>query len=1164
MRRIVPRLALVVLVLAVCAASVYPPQSNLRLGKDLSGGVSLVYSVQLGANESPEIVIPKIIDVLKNRVDPDGQSDVAMVRQGHDRIEITMPLPTARVKQLKAEYEAKLAKLAHGRVDPSALEVLMREPQERRQGEIARLGGGDAERESRLRTAAEASDAAHALRARLASARFELKSAQDSGATPERIGELTRAVDDLEARTAQAELAYDQARRAVLQSIPQPDELRRVLELSRKSRSLVDTGTGKVVQLPSPRQAALDRLRERYPGAVALIDEIEAAHAAYLKERRALDDPSDLKRLLAGAGVLDFRITVNPGSLSNEQELRRLLHERGPRTAVSDEARWFKINRIDGWYENLGQLQTLLANPSRYFLNQGYVVEDYDGEYYILCYTTEGSRLTRAEGDWAVEGAYEGKDELGRPAINFQMDPAGALKLAALTGRHINERMAILLDDQVYTAPSLRGKIGKSGQITGDFSTAERKYIIRTLAAGSLQAKLSPEPISESTLGPNLGLDNLRKGLYAGGVALAVISGFMIVYYFQCGAIAVFALLCNALMLVGVMALSRAAFTLPGIAGVILTFGMAVDANVLIYERMREEFERGADMRTAVRLGYGRAMSSIVDGNVTNLIVCVVLYFVGSSEIRGFAITLGVGVVTTLFSALVISRLIFDIFVERIRWKRTSMLPMAVPVIARALHPRVNWLRFRYFFWGLSACYVGLGLSMVFVQGREMLDTEFRGGTQVELQFKERDPGGDRVTLKRSDVVDRVNGIVRGLPEGSPLRDLRNALILPVNPRADGVTSDRFMVKTIVTDKEAVNEALVHAFADFVDVKPPLAFDGSGAEDVRRAPVYPVLSGNLGDDTDRPAYRNDVRDFIGGAAIILEHLDPPTDIEALRSRLDLMREQPEYADTLGRPRDVRVLASDAGGAVTAAVVLVRDPNLSRFDGEDRWNADVAEREWRLTRDALSRATTLASVQSYSPSIAATFQAQAVVAVVMSFLLIGIYIWVRFGTMAYSVAAIVPLLHDFLTAVGFVAVAELLYDWAPTSGLMRSLGIMPFKIDLNMVAAFLTIIGYSLNDSIIVMDRIRENRGKLPYANAEAINSAVNQTVSRTIITSGTTLLSTIVLYLYGGEGVRGFAYALTIGILTGTYSSIAITAPFVWSRRAMTEHLPDAAPQPAG
>jgi SecD/SecF fusion protein len=364
---------------------------------------------------------------------------------------------------------------------------------------------------------------------------------------------------------------------------------------------------------------------------------------------------------------LDFRITVDPGKLPNEAELREQLHKRGPRNAHGTDAAWFKINRIDGWYDNVKSLQALQADPVNYFRtygNPGYVVEEYDGEYWMLCYTSEGNRLTRAEGDWSVSGSYESHDEYGRPSIAFSMDAAGASKLGSLTGRHLQDRMAILLDDQVYTAPTLQGQISSSGQITGNFSTPERQYIIRTLSAGSLQAKLSSEPIGESTLGPELGADNLRAGFKTGVVTFSVVAVFMVVYYFESGLIAVIALAYNLLMVLAIMALNRSAFTLPGIAGIVLTFGQAIDSNVLIYERMREEFLAGADMKTAVRLGFSRAFSSIVDGNVANLIICVVLYYFGTQEIRGFAITLGIGVVTTLFTALVVSRLIFTIFVE--------------------------------------------------------------------------------------------------------------------------------------------------------------------------------------------------------------------------------------------------------------------------------------------------------------------------------------------------------------------------------------------------------------------------------------------------------------------------------------------------------------------
>ncbi len=235
--------------------------------------------------------------------------------------------------------------------------------------------------------------------------------------------------------------------------------------------------------------------------------------------------------------------------------------------------------------------------------------------------------------------------------------------------------------------------------------------------------------------------------------------------------------------------------------------------------------------------------------------------------------------------------------------------------------------------------------------------------------------------------------------------------------------------------------------------------------------------------------------------------------------------------------------------VRDAVILVADEDLNYFENESVWRADMQDLEWRLTRDALTEVTTLASVQSFSSIVASDFQGKAIVSVVLSLMLILIYIWVRFGNVRYSFAAIVALFHDVLTVVGLIALAEIIYDHESLQPVANSLLLEPFKIDLNLVAALLTIIGYSLNDTIIIMDRIRENRGKLSYASKEVVNLSINQTISRTIVTSGTTLLAVGILYIFGGEGVHGFAFALLMGVLIGTYSSVAVAAPLVWSRK---------------
>jgi SecD/SecF fusion protein len=625
-------------------------------------------------------------------------------------------------------------------------------------------------------------------------------------------------------------------------------------------------------------------------------------------------------------------------------------------------------------------------------------------------------------------------------------------------------------------------------------------------------------------------------------LSAALVAAFMIVYYFGFGAVAIVALLVNALLILGAMGMTRAAFTMPGIAGVILTFGMAVDSNVLIYERMREEFGRGADMKTAVRLGFEKALSAIVDGNVTNLIVCVVLYYTGTPEIRGFAITMGIGVVMTLFAALVVTRVVFELLI-RAGWKKGSMLPMAVPGLQRALTPNIDWMKYRYVFFAISAVYVTIGVGMMFYQGRKMLDNEFRGGTQVTLQFRDETPGKP-ITLTRSQVEERVFA----LADKPGLADLRFAEVIPVNPQGDGVTSDKFTIKTTEQNAKNVLDATKLAFQDQLEAKPALSFAGSTLTSGSSAPVFaidkPVLGANIG----RSNARQDVQGFVGGAAIVLDGISPATSLSALSQRLELARQGENYSDTLARNRTIVVL-DGTEDSVKSAAILVADDGANVLENEQRWESDVRDREWQLAQEALTKDSTPASVQNFSAAIAETFTANAVTAVILSFIFIGIYIWIRFAAPRYSLAAIIALVHDVVTVIGLLALAEILYEAPATRNFANAALLLPFKIDLNMVAALLTIAGYSLNDTVVIMDRIRENRGKLPHATREIINTSINQTFSRTLITGGTTLGSCIILYIWGGEGMRAFAFALATGLVVGTYSSVAVAAPIVWSRK---------------
>jgi SecD/SecF fusion protein len=1175
MRVLLRNLAIVLGVLILSIWSIIPPEKKLRLGRDLRGGTSLVYSVQVKPGD-PGDVVSRVIDVIKNRVDPNGLSEIAIVQQGRDRIEITMPLPNARVKKLKADYEAALQALAARSVDPAEFERVMRMDAAAREAEIARMAGKDEKRSQILRDAATTSDTATAARAALkqaqadlAAAKTDLASAQTAHADEARIKELdtkvkdlTTRVDDQVAATADAETARDKAREKALAQSIKSSEVRQAVEASTENRVVVDDQTGQREVFESPREQKLKDLKTRYPDEVAGIEAVIAAFDRYAAERTRLDDPADLKRMLAGAGVLDFRITVKPGQHPQESRLRRELHERGPRNVQSTDARWYKINKIDTWFDTVQQLQHLKSDPAAFFAARGYVVEFYDGDYYMLAWDTPGNRLTRSEGDWAVSAAYPSTDpQRGTPAISFEMNALGGSHLGDLTGNHVHDQMAVLLDDQVYTAPTLQSKITRSGQITGTFSDAEIRYIVRVLSAGSLQAKLSPQPISESSLGPQLGADNLKAGFTTGIMAFAIVASFMVVYYFGSGMIAVVALAFNFVLVLSIMSINKAAFTVPGIAGVVLTFGQAVDSNVLIYERMREEFLRGADMRTAVRLGFSRAFSPIMDGNISNLIICAVLYFFGTQEIKGFAITLGIGVLTTLFTSLVVSRLIFTILVEHVGWSKTSQLPMVFPALQRFLTPHIDWMKHRWTLLGLLAVFLVASAGVWVHLGAKLFDTEFSGGTQVELQFKTDENGKPLVTMTRQDVHDRLLDLARKAAPGDQVRVLLESEVLPVNPQPDGVTSNRFKIRFGNADQNILLTAITNQFAKEMESRTALSFNGQSAPDWRSAPVHAVLSRTLGENLNRPNLGDDVSGSLGGVAILIENISPATTRDSLISRLDEMRQHPEYADTLSRNRDLRVIEGD-NSAVKTAVVLVRDDAVSAFGDPERWDREVATREWRLVNDALTRTSQLASVQSFSPAIARTFAAQAIVSTVLSLLLLTIYVWVRFGAARWAIAATLPLFADVIGIVGLIGLAQILYENPTTNPMARSLGLLPFKLDLAQIAAVLTIVGYSLNDKIIILDRIRENKGKAPFATYEVINDSINQTLSRTIITAGAHMITTIVLYIWGGEAVRGFAYTFNLGVILGTYTSI-VSSPLVWSHTHEKQVPPGASPPKA-
>jgi len=809
--------------------------------------------------------------------------------------------------------------------------------------------------------------------------------------------------------------------------------------------------------------------------------------------------------------------------------------------------------------------------------------------------------------------------------VAFSLDPVGGELFGKLTGRNIGKPLCILVDDVAYSAPSIRSRITTDGIITGDFSIEKVNYLIQTLQAGSLPARLKDTPLSERTIGSSLGHENLRKAFRAGVAGLIAVGIVMAGYYLVAGLIADFALVMNIILVLAVMAMLGARFTLAGIAGIILTIGMTVDANVLIFERMREEKARGSSLRMIIKNGYDKAFSTIIDANVTTLLTCVIIYWVGSEEIKGFGLTLGWGIVTSLFTALFVTRTLFTLLVKYNVIKDIKMLQLI-----RA--PKIDWYAKRKIFIPLSLFLMLGGLAMLYDRGmHDALDVEFLGGVSAEVKLKDsaadkytdvtieqrlKQVGGlisEKGALLADAVVEPVSGeagtfrvkvpgvdnelLAAMIAEPLEARNLlqrggvntsaeESAVILRASDQADlkkltdavhelggngidaippagdnigqaniGMVSEsglnekpglRWNITTTETNKALVKWALQEAFGDDLDIQPRIGYlfrgDHNHAFPItnrRLEAVIPGLPQGAG---------GDVTDYLGGAALWFDELSPPQTLQAIHLRLRNMRLQPDYQNMPWRDFKVfgiKQAGQDASGKLlySSIVIAVGDPAISYNQSPEAWLQELAQPEQNLAMAAFDKEQTLRKVTQFKPQIASQSQTRAGVALVLSWAMIIAYMWIRFGRPIFGVAGVVALIHDVLIALAFVGISG--WIGGKNHPIGNALLINDFKIDMTIVAAFLTIIGYSINDTIVVFDRIRETRGRLGQVTPEIINQSINQTLSRTLLTSFTTFLVLLVMYIAGGSSIRGFNYCMMIGVITGTYSSIAIASPLL-------------------
>mgnify|MGYP002623269737 FL=1 len=712
-----------------------------------------------------------------------------------------------------------------------------------------------------------------------------------------------------------------------------------------------------------------------------------------------------------------------------------------------------------------------------------------------------------------LKRAYPEVGSSGAPVVGFEFNTRGGYLFQRLTARHLPReasghfsRLAILLNGEIHSAPRINDMIGAVGVIEGDFDPQELEELTNVLNAGALEIPLEEDPINEFTISPTLGIEVQQHGLNAIMWALGAVVVVTLGYYLVAGFVADVCLAVNMLLLMGSMALIDGTFTLPGLAGVALAVGMAVDANVLIFERIREEQEKGSSLRMSIQNGFGKALSAIVDSNVTTLITAVVLYVLGSEQVKGFAVTLFIGLVWNMFCAIFLARLIFDIC-ERKKWL-TSLKMMSL-----VKGGGIDFIGKRRIAFAASVIVIVSGLAALASRGVDNLDIDFRGGAMVTFRFEEPQP-----------TVDDVRGALE--EEFGPAITLER---LEVEETPGAAPSILFTLRTVDDEEEEVGKRIANAFA-----KTPYDQFELVQQHLTIGAIEPIAEAQP-DETEEGTE---------------EAAAAPTDPYAGGSRVQLTTSLPVAVSTLLGEVETELKAVgsfDDPGSLLALTPLDEsaDVKTTEFLLKTRSAIDPTMLETALTSIATKMESEPAFEQktTFDASVASDTKTDALVAIVLSNLAIVFYLWFRFQKVTFGLAAVVAVVHDITIVLGMVALGAYLSG----TGIGQLLALQDFKIDLSIVAAFLTIIGYSLNDTIVVFDRIREVRGRNPNLTGEMVNTSLNQTLARTVLTSSTTLLVLLILYILGGEGVHGFSYCMLLGIMVGTYSSIFVASPvLVW------------------
>ena len=579
-----------------------------------------------------------------------------------------------------------------------------------------------------------------------------------------------------------------------------------------------------------------------------------------------------------------------------------------------------------------------------------------------------GRYLYIAESEPSLTGEYlkEANREFdtsrfNEPFVSLKLDKEGAKTFRRVTGDHVGDRLAIVLDNQAYSAPVIHEKIPNgTARITGIDSSEEARNLAIVLRSGAIPVDVSI--MEERIVGPSLGSDSVKQGINSIIIGFIAVVIFMILYYSLCGVVADFALLLNLVILMAALAIFKATLTLPGIAGIVLTIGMAVDANVLIFERIREELElrAGKGITIALEQGYSRAFSTILDANLTTLLTALFLFQFGTGPIKGFAITLSWGIVISMFTALFVSRIVVDTYVAMARPK-----VLRIGIIKLFKNIKIDWIKLMPITGIISAILFIIGLVAIIHTHGLNWGIDFQGGTLIQAKFQ-----------------------------------------------------------------------------------------------------YPVTSGEIRDIL--------AKENLGDTII----------------------------QSVGKPQD------------NEFYIRTKEAEIEAKKIKEVLQKDMPENPYELRQET-----------KVGPIIGQELIEKAWLAILFSCIGILIYVSWRFE-FRFAIGAIAALIHDVLIVLGLYAVTGR-------------------EINLPVVASILTIIGYSINDTIVVFDRIRERRKGAGYLSNELINEGINQTISRTMLTSGTTLLVVLSLFLLGGEVINDFAFGLLCGVVVGTYSSIAVASAVV-------------------